>query len=289
MPGPWAIRPGSDLNHPVRILFLLLLFCCTACTTLPTPQERHRTADALVQYANWEPLALETTPFWLLAYVPQRFATSEQLTVYIEGDGLAWITPSLPSDDPTPNNPVALRLALNHPDGNAAYLARPCQYGGAAQLPCKQDDWTSARFAPEVVAASDQAIDQLKARFGAERLTLVGYSGGGAVAALVAARRTDVERLITVAGNLDHAAWTQTLRLRPLSGSLNPADEIQRLAPVRQWHFVGGKDRVITPELVQGYADRFPAGSQPVVRIEPDFDHHCCWVEHWARLYSQTR
>jgi hypothetical protein len=66
-----------------------------------------------------------------------------------------------------------------------------------------------------VISASNQAVDALKQRYGAQEIVLVGYSGGGAVAALVAARRTDVVRLVTVAGNLDHLAWTHLHSVPP--------------------------------------------------------------------------
>ena len=84
--------------------------------------------------------------------------------------------------------------------------------------------WTTHRFAPEVIRASDLALDRLKTLFGAQRLVLVGYSGGAAVALLVAARRHDMGQIITVAGNLDHQAWTHYHHVQALSGSLNPVD-----------------------------------------------------------------
>jgi hypothetical protein len=49
------------------------------------------------------------------------------LTVYIEGDGFAWLSRSQASYDPSPLNPVGLELALRHPLGESAYLARTCQ------------------------------------------------------------------------------------------------------------------------------------------------------------------
>lgn len=265
----------------------LLSFCLAACMTLPSPAERRGIADTLAQPHGWRALTIPAGPFDLVAYLPTAPAPSQRLTIYIEGDGLAWITGTQVSSDPTPRAPLALRLALAQPEGAVAYLGRPCQYGDAEASHCPSRYWTSHRFAPEVIAATDQAIDVLKRRFGASRLTLVGYSGGGAVAALAAAHRTDVERLVTVAGNLDHQAWTRYQRVQPLAGSLNPADQIEALRPVPQWHLVGVKDDNITPALVQDFAEHFPAGQRPIVRVEPGFDHRCCWVEHWPRLWRE--
>jgi dienelactone hydrolase len=270
---------------------LLAAICCvvvSACSHLPTPGERRALADDLASRHGWRPSTLRTNSFELAAYLPATQVPAEVLTVFIEGDGLAWIDRSQPSSDPTPRDPLVLRLALKHPQKQSAYLARPCQYIDAETTGCTKQYWTHKRFSPEVIAATNNALDQLKLRFGATRLVLVGYSGGGAVAALVAVRRNDVERLITIAGNLDHRAWTRNHRILPLDGSLNPADEISALQKLPQLHFVGGKDRNITPELVQNFSQHFPEGARPIVMIEPEFDHQCCWVNHWLELWRKA-
>lgn len=274
------------LKSIVVAIFLLTL--CSACATIPSPTERRAIAESLAAGHDWQASVLPAGGFDLVAYAPRHIHAAESLTVYIEGDGFAWVTGARPSNDPTPRDPLALRLALAQPFGNAAYMARPCQYVDAARVGCEQRYWTGSRFSAQVVLAQSQALDILKRRFGAQRLTLVGYSGGGAIAALLAARRSDVERLITVAGNLDHRAWTDHHRLRPLSDSFNPADEAGALRDVRQWHFAGENDAVIPPGLAKGYAQRFPADHRPVVLVEPGFDHHCCWVENWPRLYGMA-
>ncbi len=256
-----------------------------ACATLPTASQRRALADELAAARQWKPQQLHSAGFELLGYAPVHHAGDGLLTVYVEGDGLAWITPEQPSDDPTPRNPLALRMALAQPSGDAAYLARPCQYADAVATGCPARYWTTQRFAPEVIAATDDAIGQLKQQFGAQRLVLVGYSGGGAVAALVAARRSDVAAVVTVAGNLDHAAWTRHHRMPPLSGSMNAADAIAPLAAIRQLHFVGAADAVIPPDLATGFASRFPAATRPQVIVQPGFDHVCCWAESWGRLF----
>lgn len=267
---------------------LIVALLLSACATIPDPSERRALADGLAAGTGWQANRLEAAPFTLMAYTPSHIAPAKRLTVYIEGDGFAWVTGSLPSPDPTPRDPLALRLALVHRNGNAAYLARPCQYVDAERNGCSQRYWTEERFAPEVITSAGLAIDKLKARFGATRLVLVGYSGGGGVAALLAARRDDVERLVTVAGNLDHSAWTGFHRVRPLLGSLNAADFSDKLASLPQVHFLGGRDRVIPPDLARQWPRGISGGGGRNLEVIPDFDHACCWGKEWLRLLDRA-
>ena len=268
----------------MRPALVVLLLALTGCAGL-SPQTRWEHADRLAERADWQKLRLPSDAFVLSAYVPKHTVPADALTVYVEGDGLAWLTRSRASSDPTPRNPVALELALRHPQGTAAYLARPCQYVEAADAKnCRPTFWTGGRFAPQVIEASSQAIDALKQRVGATRLVLVGYSGGAAVAALVAARRSDVVRLVTVAGNLDHRTWTAMHGVHALEESLNPADEWRALRTLPQRHFVGGRDEIVPRRVTDAYVARFPSNQQPEVVTIPDFDHVCCWIEKWASI-----
>ncbi|WP_341304868.1 alpha/beta fold hydrolase [Pseudomonas sp. TMP25] len=263
------------------LLLVLLLSACTA----ERLKERRAASVAIASEAGWQRMRLDAGAFVLTAFAPPTLKQVTTLTVYIEGDGLAWISASTPSQDPTPLNPLGLKLALRDPSGAAVYLARPCQFvAGPDKRGCQQKYWTNQRFAPEVITASLNAIEQLKQRYGAERLVLVGYSGGSAVASLVAARRQDIQRLITVAGNLDHQTWTQEKRLSPLKGSLNPADAWENLQSVPQTHFVGGQDTIIGPSISRAYAARFPPTAPLTIKLIPTFDHHCCWAERWPNL-----
>lgn len=270
--------------NPLLPLFGAALL--TACASVPSPDERRQQADALAQGQHWQSLALQTEAFQVQAYLPATFS-GEVLTLYLEGDGFAWRSSHQPSLDPTPLEPLVLRLALAQPDGTAAYLGRPCQYLDAQRAPCATRYWTDARFAEALVNSLDQAVGQLKARAGAQRLVLVGYSGGGALALLLAARREDVTRVVTVAGNLDHAAWTQHHRVSPLQGSLNPATLRSRLAGVEQLHLTGEKDRVIPPPLVEAFVAGYPPGHHAQVRVLPGYDHRCCWAQDWSQLWQQ--
>lgn len=264
---------------------LPLLLLLGGCVDF-SPELRRHDAERLAEAAGWEGIRLPAGNFVLAAFVPHRALQSDILTVYVEGDGLSWISRSQVSGDPTPMHPVGLALAMRQPGGAAAYLARPCQFvTGSDAAGCESSWWTGRRFAPQVIVASDLAIDQLKQRFGARRLVLVGYSGGGAVAALVAARRHDVIFLATVAGNVDTDAWVRRNKLSALSESLNPADAWQALSTVPQLHFVGGRDRSVGVDVARSYQARFPVGRQPALKVIDGFDHVCCWVERWPSLY----
>ncbi|WP_454724829.1 MULTISPECIES: alpha/beta fold hydrolase [Cupriavidus] len=281
-------------------LILLAAALLAACTPF-SPAARRQGADALALAHGWQRLRLPTRTFVLTAYAPPAAAAdtsagtaadvaadtpADTLAVYLEGDGLAWLSPTQPSDDPTPLRPVALELALLHARGTAAYLARPCQFAdGDDRRGCATPDWTSRRFSAAAVDATSEAIDALMRRYGARRLALVGYSGGGAVAALVAARRHDVVRLVTVAGNLEPRVWTTLHDVPPLDGSLNPADDWRRLQDIAQIHFVGSGDANVTREVVAAYAARFPAGRQPPVQLVEGATHACCWAQKWPGLW----
>ena len=251
---------------------------------LLTPDEK---ADRLATKFGLKKHILRAGVFDLTGF--SRFSSENPatLTIYIEGDGRAWLSRSQQSGDPTPTEPDVLTMAARHPPGSGPvlYLARPCQY--TVRNPargCYSRYWSGHRYAPEVIASVDTAIEQVKRLTGAKSLVLIGYSGGGVVAALLAARRTDVAELITIAANLDHAEWTRQEGLTPLSGSLNPADFTDRLQTIRQTHFVGDDDDVVSPRVVDSYLRRMADRSRTRVITVDGFDHDCCWVENWPNV-----
>ena len=252
---------------------------------LPSPQARGDHALQQAPAAGWQPARLTAGRFELLAlHAAPAEAEVPELAVFIEGDGLAWLDPRTPSDDPTPRDPLALRLALAEPHRPSAWLARPCQYASAsAAARCRQSDWTAARFSEEIIASMNAALDQLKQRLGARQLVLVGYSGGGAVAALLAARRDDVAQLVTVAAVLDTGAWTRAHGLSPLAGSLDPMRVAPGLAALPQWHFVGTRDAVTGRAAVQPFVDRQP-GRHAHIEALPFTHADSRWAADWPRL-----
>jgi len=280
-----------DPAHAVGFLILRRAFAGAAVIAVLAVAgcaSRVETAAGIASGGRLAPRTIATEHFDLRAY--QRLdGGGGALTVYLEGDGYAWISASRPSTDPTPKDPIALRLAARDGGRNVAWLGRPCQYtGGRDARGCSEMYWTEGRFAEQVVAATNAAIDRLKADAGASAVRLVGYSGGGSLVVLVAARRSDVELLVTVAGLLDIAAWTRSEGLSPLWRSLEPGEAAAALSQTRQVHFVGAADRDVPPHIANAFAARFPAGHRPAVVALPGYDHRCCWGESWPALLARA-
>ncbi len=206
-----------------------------------------------------------------------QHSAARPIHVYIEGDGRPWYRPHQVAWDPSPQH--ALMLELMVMDASPAiYLGRPC-YFALEDSACSAIWWTHQRYAPEVVASMGRALDKVIAP--GDTLVLMGHSGGGALAMLLAAHRTDVLAVVTLAGNLDSAAWAEWHGYSPLAGSLNPQD-FPLPSSVPQWHYAGSNDHIMPVSLIE---DGVQQGGQ--VEVLEGADHHCCWRAHWPRILRE--
>jgi pimeloyl-ACP methyl ester carboxylesterase len=242
-------------------------------------------ADALATRGALTRDTIDTDSFVLTAY--QRLTRPGlPLTVYIEGDGLAWINRNEASTDPTPLNPLGLRLAAVDPGPNVLYLARPCQFTPRRDNPrCTVDLWTSRRFSSVVVDSLDQAIDHYVRQAQSHGIELVGYSGGGALAVLLAARRHDVLSVRTVAGNLDQAEVNRLHGVSPMPESLNAIDVAHQVSGIPQWHFSGADDHTVPPQIATRFAAA--AGGDCIrLKVLPGMTHGGDWPRLWPALLA---
>ncbi len=280
------------MNHFLQHVSALLRLLCVssllvACTNIPSFNTRVESANALAGTHGWVPTVLETKTFTLASFSSSVKQPTEVITIYLEGDGMAWIGPDTPSFDPTPLNAVGLKLALAQPEGTAIYLARPCQFINTEINRCDNRYWLNQRFSLPVINAMNNAIDQIKKMHGATHIQLVGYSGGGALAMLLAVKRNDVKKIATVAGNVDPDAWTKLHGYSALEESLNPIEYIKELAGLKIILFAGEKDRNIPPEISRHFISYFPGEKAPILHVIPDLDHSCCWDKLWPSLWKQ--
>jgi len=279
---------GDESMHGLKywcrhLVNLVLLALVTQSCVSHSPEA---TAVAISDRALLRMAELKGGNFTLRVYY--RFdSPGAPLRIYLEGDGRAWLTKTRASRNPSPKNPVSLYLAAQQHRGNVMYIARPCQYVSFEKNPkCEYPYWTGKRFAPEVIDSVSAVIDSGKKKSGAEKLEIVGFSGGGAVAILVAARRSDVSGIRTVAGNLDHRVWTQYHKVDPLRGSLNAADVAEKVANIPQVHYVGSKDENVGRYIAESF--RSKAGRDNCIKIEmvKNASHSKGWEQVWGDLLS---
>jgi len=269
-------------NKAVFLFVVLSLFLLSSCGGLSSGRS---TAKKIALSADLKPILLRTSTFRLAGFY--RFSKrGTPLTVYIEGDGLAWLTRYRPSADPTPKNPIALRLAAIDKSANVVYLARPCQYVSLSEEKlCGVPYWTQKRFSKEVIVAVNEAINILASKAGADRIHLVGYSGGGAVAALAASRRKDIASLRTVAGYMDHVSLNKKAGVSPLKGSLDPIRAAPYLKLIPQTHYTGNQDERIPGWVAQNF--RKAVGNNACASTRKvNATHEKGWERVWKKVWS---
>jgi pimeloyl-ACP methyl ester carboxylesterase len=168
---------------------------------------------------------------------------------------------------------------------NSLYLGRPCYFNSSrsdmADTDCEPNFWTNARYSEEIVNSMVTALRQHLKNHPQQGVSLIGHSGGGTLAVLMAARMAEVDQVVTLAGNLDIEAWARLHHYTPLNHSLNPAD-LKRLY-IKQLHFIGDKDNNIPPTLSKAWAKSMGQS----LYILKDADHNCCWLMHWPDVLRQ--
>jgi pimeloyl-ACP methyl ester carboxylesterase len=195
---------------------VVLTLVLGACASPPARLEAMAKDMGLADYG------LRGGGFELKSYRNRGVLPSGRLHIYLEGDGTPWITRTRVALDPTPRNPLALRLMALDP-APAVYLARPCYNGIAGAPGCSPWLWTSGRYSEVVVSSMESALRSLIAAQALSEVVLIGYSGGGVIAWLLAQRIPEVRVLVTIAANLDIDTWADRRGFSRFSGSLNPA------------------------------------------------------------------
>lgn len=263
----------------------LVLLCCAALLLAGCAAPEIR-LDREAERLNLRRTVVKGTDFLHVVYLNQRLqAPSGELHVYLDGDGSPWISHRWISDNPTPRNPLVLELMGLDP-AQSVYLGRPCYHGFAAQPPCTPEFWTDRRYSKTVIESMTAALRQLCVSLQSDKVVLIGFSGGGTLAMLIAERLEHVAGIVTIAGNLDPDAWTARHRYSPLTGSENPARRPPLPETIFQLHLAGAKDTNVPPELSRIAVQRQPRAKLVVM---PDADHDCCWEKHWPSILESIR
>jgi hypothetical protein len=264
------------------LIFTIIIYFTGCSKQIPSVEQRVNTALQL-QDKKTTQINIQTKNFNLFTLQKVQLGC-KNIKVYIEGDGLAWISRKRISSNPTPINPLALKLMNLDRSSCKIYIARPCQYIDSKI--CKKKYWTSHRFNSKIIKSYDAALNQLKNTYGNSSFKLIGYSGGGAVVTLLASKREDISKLITIAGNLDHHRWTQLHRIDALDGSLNPVNRADKLEKIPQYHLIGTQDRVIPQEIFFSYQKYFQNRTHIHYKLY-DATHTKNWETHYKNFLKE--
>ena len=266
----------SDLNlMAVSALFLpLTMLIMQGCT------HQVRQLDIAASKLGFSRNVVAGNGFKHVVYIHNDNQNSPVLHVYLDGDGRPWIRNQQISSDPTPENPMMLKLMAMDP-ASSLYLGRPCYHGFSSTPPCNPELWTSARYSIRIVESMQRVLLDYMAQGGYSEIVLIGHSGGGTLAMLLAGRISATRAVVTIAGNLDIDAWTEYHGYSPLIGSLNPVHMPQLDAGIKQYHLIGKADTKLPYHLVE-QALQNQTGAR--VQVWDEFDHACCWHRIWSEF-----
>lgn len=266
-----------SINYlPVLILVVSSL---SACASSPSKQFQEFAQRFDVQEKSVVGAPFEHAVFSNAAFDKLR-ATGAPLHIYIDGDGEPFLHRRFINQDPTSREAIALKLMVQ--DSQPALLVgRPCYHGYKNSYCDDTKMWTSHRYSDTVIKSLAKAINDVN--IDKQRVTLIGFSGGGSLAILLSERVQFLNKVITINANLDTEAWTAHHGYTPLFGSLNPVDTLPLKKDVTQLHLVGGKDQNV---LHAAWSERAEASGGKIIRFA-DFTHTCCWQKTWPSILKQ--
>lgn len=260
-----------------NIIFIFIIIFITGCGKYNL-NNRIDLANNISKKNNFKSKDIQTEVFKLRTYSKINNNTSP-LKIYIEGDGFSWVDRYTLSNNPTPINPIALKLATIDKSQNILYIARPCQY--IKNNKCQNKYWSDKRFSKEVVDSINQVITIFKKQSKIQNIELIGFSGGGAIVTLIASLRDDVQSIVTVAGNLDHILLHKYHNIEPMVGSLNPIKIVNKISHIPQVHYVGENDKVIPLSIAKSFKSYATNSKRIKIRIIKNTTHTKGWEKFW--------
>lgn len=280
-------------NSLIRIacLFFASLSICSCESIGKNSTAMHelnvKSIDKIAEKNGFKKEFISGGKFIITTYSKVTNTYSPDYVIYIEGDGNVTRFGGTPSANPTPKNHMTLNLAFKDKRENVIYIARPCQYTPMRMNPaCTTEYWTNKRWSEDSVDNINNVINLVAAK--AKNIHLVGFSGGGGIAILVAAKNKKVKDIITIAGNLDVEEFVKYHKNIPCIGSLNPIDYAEKVKNIPQMHFVGSKDSRV-PFFIADSFVRKSNSSCVKYRIIEGKTHSKGWIDDWSELLANIK
>ncbi len=258
-----------------KYCFVLVCLLLQACTTA----SEH--FDLTANDYRFDILTVKASKFNHRLYInaPAQNHQGNTLHVYLDGDGSPWFRNKWISQDPTSRHPLILDL-MKQDTAPAVMLGRPCYHQAGPERFCDNRLWTSHRYNREIVESMALGLNHWLTKNRYDQLILIGYSGGGSLAMLMAPYLDDVDAIITLCANLNTTKWSHHHGLQALSGSLNPAEQPTLPTAIRQFHIAGDNDAIVPARIVKTFAQK----QNNAVYLHYPEKHHCCWQKRWKTI-----
>lgn len=253
------------------ILTLIFVFSCST-----NHQSITTKTSELAKSQGLEPKIYQTKNFKI--FTLQKISDKNKpIRIYLEGDGRAFLNRNLASTNPTPTSYFLINLIKEDDSPNLIYIARPCQY--LDDQSCEQKYWTSDRFSAKIA----DSVNEVLQNFSTQKLQLIGYSGGGAIAKYLAVKNKNVTSFRTISGNLDQKKFAEIHRVAVLDEAFIDND-LTKLATIPQIHFVGAEDKIIPPIIAKTYLQKLPQKDCIKIITIEKATHYQGWDKKWQKL-----
>lgn len=229
--------------------------------------------------SHWQHSIISGANFDHAVITAHTAQNSQPLHIYIHGDGRPFLTPTTVAANPSGHRPYVLKLMRQDPQPNVM-LGRPCYFQQPLPHECTPWLWTQARYSAEVIQSMVRATNSLANQ---RDVVLIGFSGGGTIAMLMAPAIQNLVGIITIAANLDIDEWADTLGYTPMTDSLNPMDHLWVTNHIPQLHFFGDQDKVVPRSMAEHIAGPISPAN---IRIMQGYTHSCCWHDNWPDLLN---
>ena len=183
-------------------------------------QARINKAFDLAQQNNYMPEIISSSQFPIQIFYQAH--NSNHAVIYLEGDGLVINSHGGVALNPTPTDPMALRLAsVDKRRVTKIVINRPFHYITSDHSDSDSDSdsdsryWTTSRYAHEVIQSILEVIQNCQKQFHFKTIEIIAYSGGASVALLLGPHLENIERITSFAGN-GQDIMLQDLFLSPL-------------------------------------------------------------------------
>lgn len=272
------------------------------CNSLPNQTPNHRINSAQLIYKKLIDefkfnSSIQTTPRFHHFIVKNEAASNKDLAgkplhIYLEGDGFTWQQGTRVSPDPTPKNPVMLKLMAQDPNP-AIYLGRPC-YFHTQDPACNPFYWTTARYHHSVIESLQAALKLELEKFDSppSKVNVFGFSGGGALAHMLTANleglSASVNSVVTLGANLDTQTWVEELGAETLLKlSENPLNTAPQ-SNIDYLHIEGKRDVIVSNTSTKRFKEKFSTDQYTNIKwCQLPVNHNCCWQDYWPTIVEE--